>query len=209
VSAPRVAALLLAAGHARRMGGQQKLLAEWAGKPLLAHAAGALLASRITSLHVVVGADATALREALSGRALDIVENPEHAEGMAASLRAGLGALREPVDAVLVCLGDMPRVRAEHVDALIDRFEEAGAEAICVPVHGGRRGHPVLFAAAYFDALCVLQGDRGARELLESHPEYVHEVLVPDDDIHSDVDTAEDLRVLRRGVPVPTRLVDS
>ena len=71
------------------MGGEQKLLVEWQGKPLLAHAADALLASRIASLHVVVGADAPALRAALAGRALDIVENPAHAEGMAASLRAG------------------------------------------------------------------------------------------------------------------------
>ena len=197
MSAPRVAALLLAAGHARRMGGEQKLLVEWQGKPLLAHAADALLASRVASLHVVVGADAAALREALSGRALDIVENPEHAEGMAASLRAGLAALREPVDAVLVCLGDMPRVRAEPVDALIDAFAEAGPEAICVPLHSGRRGHPVLFGASHQNELRMLRGDRGARSLLEAHPECVHEVPVADDGIHLDVDTEEDLRALR------------
>lgn len=182
------------------MGGEQKLLVEWQGKPLLAHAADALLASRIASLHVVVGADAPALRAALAGRALDIVENPAHTEGMAASLRAGLAALREPVDAVLVCLGDMPRVRAEHVDALIDAFAEAGPEVICVPVYEGRRGHPVLFGARYFDALRALRGDRGARSLLQDHLDDVCEVVVSDDGIHRDIDTSEDLRALQSGV---------
>ena len=197
MSGPRIAALLLAAGHARRMGGAQKLLTEWMGKPLLAHAADALLASRAASLHVVVGADGAALAAALAGRDLEVVPNPAHAEGMASSLRAGVASFREPVDGVLICLGDMPRVRAAHVNALLEAFAGAGPEAICVPVHDGRHGHPVLFAAAHFDALRALRGDRGARSLLEVRAECVVEVPVSDDGIHLDVDTAEDLRALR------------
>ena len=178
------------------MGGKQKLLAQWEGKPVLAHAADTLLAARVVSLHVVVGADAHALGAALADRELEMVPNPEHAEGMAASLRAGLAALPRSVDGVLICLGDMPRVRARHVDALIDAFGAAEPEAICVPVYGGQRGHPVLFSLAWRHAMEALRGDRGARSLLEAHPEHVHEVAVADDGIHLDVDTVQDLRAL-------------
>jgi len=91
----------------------------------------------------------------------------------------------------------MLRVRAAHVDALLAVFAEAGPEAICVPLHSGRRGLPVLFGVSHQNELRTLRGDQGARSLLETHPECVHEVPVADDGIHFDIDTAEDLRALR------------
>ena len=112
---------------------------------------------------------------------------------MGASIRAGVEGIAAATDAVLVCLADMPALRAAHVDALIDAFADAPPERICVPVHRDRRGHPVLFGAAHFPALCEIEGDRGARGILAAAAAHVREIDVSDDGILLDVDTLEDL----------------
>ena len=82
--------------------------------------------------------------------------------------------------------------------ALVAAFEQAATDAICVPVHEGRRGHPVLFGSDHRDALSGLFGDRGARALLERHPARVIEVEVDSPGIFHDVDTPGDLARARR-----------
>lgn len=190
---PRVAAVVLAAGDSRRMGGTNKLLARLEGEALVARSVDAALTSAAEPVLVVVGHDAAGVRTVLAGRDVRTVENPRWAEGMGTSLAAGVAALPEEVDAVLVCLGDMPWVRPAHLDALIAAFAAAPADAICAPRHAGRRGHPVLFAARYFAELRELGGDAGARSLIEAHPRDLRLVEVDDPGVLRDVDTPADL----------------
>ena len=188
----RIAAIVLAAGRSERMGAANKLTLELGGTALVLRSVDAALGADVAPVLVVTGSDAESVRDALGSRHADFVHNADHAEGMGTSIAAGARALPGDIDAALLCLGDMPRVAAPHVAALCAAFDDAPADAICVPVHGGRRGHPVLFAAAYRPALERLTGDHGARGILEAHPGSVIEVEVPDDGVLADIDTPAD-----------------
>jgi len=190
-----VAALVLAAGQSSRMGGSNKLLQEVDGVPMLLRAVNAALASKATSVTVVLGHEADKAEALLAGRTLNIVRNPEYAQGMSTSLRVGIGALPTEAAAVIVLLADMPRVNAVHVDRLIDAFE-AKRPSIIVPQRSGRRGNPVLWPREFFAAMQAVSGDQGARGLLEGNPQHLHFVDMDDDAILADVDTPDNLLAL-------------
>jgi len=197
-TAPRVAALVLAAGQSRRMGGTNKLLAEIDGRPMVARVVDAALASRARPVIVVTGHEEAKLRQTLGGRELRFVHNPDYAQGLSTSLKRGVAALGPEVDGVLVCLGDMPRVAPAHLDRLIAAFQPAEGRAICVPTRDGKRGNPVLWGAAFFDEMREVAGDVGARHLIGEHPEAVCEVAMDDEAILVDIDTPEALTALGR-----------
>ncbi|MDX2000590.1 MAG: nucleotidyltransferase family protein [Thermoanaerobaculia bacterium] len=187
-----MAAVVLAAGGSTRMGDRHKLTALLGDRPLVAYAVDTVLASRARPVVVVTGHRAEAVRASLGGREVTFVANPEWPTGLASSLRAGLAVVPEAVAGVLVCLGDMPRIRAATLDALLDAF--TGPTAIVVPEYQGRRGHPVLFGRDHFVELARTTGDVGARGLLERHAQNV--VPVDDPGVLVDVDTPADLSAL-------------
>jgi molybdenum cofactor cytidylyltransferase len=191
-----VGALVLAAGLSRRMNGANKLLAVLGGRTVVARAVDAALASPARPVVVVTGHDAERVRAALAGRALRFAHNPEPAAGLSGSLRTGLAALGGEVDAAVVCLGDMPFVRAEHIAALVEAFARSGGRAICAPSFEGRRGNPVLWPARFFPELAALSGDAGARERLDAHAGEVCYVPAADAGVTLDVDTPEALAAL-------------
>lgn len=189
----RVAAVILAAGRASRAAPLHKLLYPVDGRPLILRAVEAALASAAAPVIVVVGHDAVAMRAALIDLPIIVVENPQYAEGLSTSLRTGLAAVPSAADAAIVLLGDMPRVGAVHIDALIAAFDPWAGRTICVPTWRGRRGNPVLWGAVHFQALNGLKGDAGGRELLSRHASQVHAVPVADDAVLFDVDDWEAL----------------
>jgi molybdenum cofactor cytidylyltransferase len=193
---PRVAGIVLAAGASRRMGGANKLLAEMDGKALVVHAVAAAIDGGLDPVVVVTGHDADAVEEALPPCEVRVLRNPDAGRGLASSLAVGLDALPGDVDAAVVLLGDMPRVVASHVARLKAAFDPDEGRAICVPVHRGRRGNPVLFGRQFFAEMRALTGDKGARALLGEHAELVFEVVVDDDAVLADIDTPEDLRAM-------------
>jgi molybdenum cofactor cytidylyltransferase len=195
--APRVAAIVLAAGKSSRMGGN-KLLEDVAGKPMIRHAVEAVVASQVQRTIVVTGRDAPQVTAALAGLPHTEVYNRHFADGLSTSLQAGLMELGE-ADAALIVLGDMPRISTDVINKLIAAFNPAEHRAICVPVFGGKRGNPVLWSARYFEAMKDLTGDKGARELLNDFSEDVIEVAMPDDAVLDDIDTPEALARLRSG----------
>lgn len=202
--APRVAALVLAAGRSSRTGSAHKLLLPFEGAPLVVRAVDAALASRASPVLVVVGHEAEAVRAVLADRAVTIVENPRFADGLSSSLRAGVQALPSGIDGVVVLLADMPRVGAQHVDRLIAAFDPRAGRAICFPTHRGQRGNPVLFGAALFGEIAALQGDVGARALIEQRSTESVAVEMDDDGVLRDVDTLADLAALA-GPEAPPR----
>jgi molybdenum cofactor cytidylyltransferase len=191
-AAPHVAALVLAAGQSARMGGANKLFAEVDGVPMLARAVNAALASVASSATVVLGHEAEKAETLLAGRRVNIVRNPDYAQGMSTSLAAGLKALPPDAEAVVVLLADMPRVNAAHVDRLIAAFD-AGNPSIVVPMQGGRRGNPILWPREFFAGMQAVSGDQGARGLLAANAARIVGVNL-DDAIHADIDTPDDLR---------------
>ncbi|MDG3443677.1 NTP transferase domain-containing protein [Nitrospirillum amazonense] len=204
-AAPAVAAefpvttLVLAAGSARRMGAN-KLLADYAGQPLVRHAVTAALAANPSRVTVVLGHQAAEVRAALRGLDVRFIEAVDHAQGLSASLKAGLGGVAGGTG-VLVCLGDMPRVTADTHRRLLACFTAAAGRAIVVPVAEGRRGNPVLWPADLVPAMAGITGDQGARSLLAAHADRV--VDVPSDGgVLLDVDTPDALVALRTLEPV-------
>ena len=191
--APRIAAIVLAAGRSSRMGGTNKLLADVHGTPLVARTVDAALASSARPVVVVTGHQGDAVRAALAGRPVTFADNPDFADGLSTSLRAGLAALPAEVDGALVCLGDMPTVEPSVLDRLIAAYNPTEGRAICVPVAQGRRGNPVLWDRRFFADMARVSGDTGARHLIGQNIEQVCEVPVDQDGVLDDVDTPDGL----------------
>jgi molybdenum cofactor cytidylyltransferase len=187
---PRLTALVLAAGRSARMGGANKLLLEVEGRPMVVHAVEAALASRAREVVVVTGHEADLVSAALGGLDVRIVRNPDFADGLSTSLRAGVEATGHDADGVIVMLGDMPGIGADALNRLVDAFAAGGGGGICVSTSFGKRGNPVVWARRFFPDLLQLKGDVGARHLIGEHDEEVIEVELGDA-AALDVDTPE------------------
>jgi molybdenum cofactor cytidylyltransferase len=187
-----LAALVLAAGSARRFGGG-KLLASWRGAPLLHAALAAARAAPVQSITVVTGADEAAV--GACARAFDpeirLAHAYDHAEGLAASLRTGIASLPEEASAVFVFLGDMPRVPRGVLPPLAEAVANGAAAA--APTFGGARGNPVVLSRSVFGEIAALRGDVGAKAVLERLGPRLALVEAPDDGVLFDVDRPEDL----------------
>ncbi len=194
--APRVAALVLAAGQAKRMG-RNKLVERVAGKPLVRHAVEAALASEAEPVILVTGHQREAVEEALEGLDLLSVHNRNFAAGLSTSLKRGLASLPDGIDAAVVLLGDMPRIGPQVIDRLIASFNPLEGRAICLPTYAGKRGNPVLLGRQFFAEAQTIEGDQGARELLREYAELVCEVPVEEASVLLDVDTPEALAALQ------------
>jgi molybdenum cofactor cytidylyltransferase len=194
-----VAAVILAAGRSTRMGGPNKLLAELNGKPLVRIVAEQVLASKAQGVIVVTGHQAEQVEKALHGLKVKFVRNPDFAEGLASSVKAGVAAVPDNADGAVVCLGDMPLISAHLIDRLIEAFAPDSGNLIAVPVSDNRRGNPVLWSRRFFKELMTLDGDIGARHLIAKHSEAVAEVPVDGFGAFLDIDTPQALEAARRG----------
>ncbi|MFG2121027.1 NTP transferase domain-containing protein [Streptomyces sp. NPDC048710] len=188
-----IAGLLLAAGGGRRLGGRPKALLEHRGRPLVEHAVGVLRAAGCDRIHVVLGARADDVRERAELGGCVLVDNPDWAEGMGSSLRAGLGSLAgTEVRAALVSLVDQPGIGPDAVARVLGAYE--GDTSLVSAAYDGVRGHPVLFGAAHWAGIAATAtGDRGARAYLKEHASAVRLVECADVAEPYDIDTEADL----------------
>jgi molybdenum cofactor cytidylyltransferase len=192
-----VAAVVLAAGRSTRMGAINKLIAEIGGKPLVRIAAEQVLASRAKPVIVVTGHEKERLEAALAGLPVRLVHNPDYAEGLGTSLKAGIAAVPGDADGVIVCLGDMPQVDATLIDKLLAAFDPERGALVVVPSIDGRRGNPVVWSRRFFHGLMTINGDIGARHLIGTYTEAVVEVPVAGEAALTDVDTPESLSAVK------------
>ncbi|GGC84848.1 nucleotidyltransferase family protein [Chelatococcus reniformis] len=200
-----IAGIVLAAGRSTRMG-SNKLLATYRDRPLVVHAIAAALASPLQSVVVVTGHQAATVAAAIAAAMaggdlpdaadrLRVVHNPRFADGLAASLQAGLAALGGDVDGAMVMLGDMPLVTPALVARLLAAHAAHPEAAAIAPLIEGRRGNPVLMMRPLFPALATLVGDEGARRLLAGRADVV-DVEIADPGAALDIDTPDALRDL-------------
>ena len=200
--APRVAVLILAAGKSTRMGGPNKLLADAEGSPLVVHAVKAALASQAIEIVVVLGHMAAevwaAVEKTIPPKArVRFVINPDFAEGLSTSVRTGIAALGDKIDASIVQLADMPGVNSALLDRLMASFSPVEGRSICVPTVGGKRGNPVLWARRFFPEMAKLAGDTGAKHLIGEHTDLVVEVEMTGEAAITDIDTPQALEAWR------------
>ncbi|MCB1476761.1 MAG: NTP transferase domain-containing protein [Rhodobiaceae bacterium] len=190
-----VAAIVLAAGRSSRMEGGFKLTERLHGETLAGHAVRAALQGGADEVIVVTGHRADDVRRAVKGFNVRTVHNDSYESGLSSSLRAGVMAVPDGFAGALVMLSDMPGVTAPLVSSMIATFREAPTR-VTVPVRDGRRGNPVLFPVRLFPALSALEGDTGARRLVDAESE-VNEVAAADDGIFLDIDTPAALAAAR------------
>ncbi|MDG4862824.1 nucleotidyltransferase family protein [Streptomyces sp. T-3] len=192
-----VAGLLLAAGGGRRLGGRPKALLSHQGRPLVEHAVRALREGGCAEVHVVLGAEADAVRERVRLDGCVVVDNPGWAEGMGSSLRTGLASLAKTgAGAALVSLVDQPGIGAQAVARVLGAYESPSS--LAAAAYGGKRGHPVLFGAGRWAEIAAgAVGDRGARDYLRKYEADITLVECADVAEAYDIDTEADLRHLR------------
>lgn len=185
--APAVAAVVLAAGASRRFGAT-KQLAEVDGRPLVLHAVDVAQTAGLDPVLVVVGHDAERVRRVLP-TSVTVVDNPAHAQGQSASLRAGVAAATATdASALVVLLADQPGIDPAVVRRVV--ATHAAGHPVVRARYTDRPGHPVLFGRSVWAALTAATGDVGARDLLARLA--VTEVDVPGP-CPRDVDTPADL----------------
>ncbi len=185
-----ICAIVLAAGESRRMG-SQKLLLSFAQTTVIGHILDQLSASCIDEVFVVLGHDADKVKQEISSRDVVVVENPDYKEGMLSSVRSGLKALPETCQGVMIVLGDQPSITTEIAGKTIKAFKSR-KRGIVVPVHDGKRGHPMVFSSAYRNEILSSYDDVGLRGLLRAHADDVFELEVMSRSVLKDMDTPED-----------------
>ena len=179
-----------------RMGTAKQLL-ELDGKPLLVHAVEAALDSSVWPVVVVLGANAEKIRPVLARHPVLVTENPAWAEGMAASIRAGVTTLQQfsrHLDAALIALCDQPAFSSATISQLL-AAQSTTARTIVAAHYAGRNGAPALFLREHFPTLTALTGEEGARELLNGDPNRVASVDLPM--LALDLDTPGDVAAFR------------
>lgn len=196
-SAPTIAAIVLAAGRSRRMAPHNKLLvADRTGKTMIARVVDNVLSSNARPVLVVTGHQAEQVQNVLGGRPVRYVHAPDYAEGLSASLKAGIAAVPEDCAAAVVCLGDMPLVTGRMIDRLLSNYDPEEGRKIVLPTFRGKQGNPMLWDRQFFQEILQISGDSGARFLLSKHLEALAEVEMADDAVLRDFDTTDSLNTL-------------
>jgi molybdenum cofactor cytidylyltransferase len=154
------------------------------------------LASRARPVLVVTGHERDRVEEALAGRPVLTTHADTYAEGLSASLKAGIAALPPDVEGVLVLLGDMPLVSPAMLDRILAAFDPEEGRAIIQPTFRGKQGNPVLWGREFFEEILAITGDVGARYLTGRHGDRLFNVEMADDGVLRDFDTAETLKGL-------------
>lgn len=190
------AGLVLAAGSSRRMGSPKQLLMV-DGRPLLEVVVAQTCASRLEEVTVVLGAAVDEIRSRVDFGRARILINPDHASGMASSLRAGLASLGGLVDRAVVILGDQPDITGQLLDRLLDLQEESGLPAAALSFNGLLHP-PVVLRRELWGDLMALEGDVGCRAVIRALPELVAKFAAGHDLKHPvDLDTPVDYQRLQ------------
>ncbi len=187
--------------------GTSKQLLELEGQPLLVRAVEAALNSPVWPVVVVLGAEAEKIRPVLARHPVLVTENPAWAEGMAASIRAGVTTLQQfsrHLDAALIALCDQPAFSRDAIDQLL-AAQRTSNRSIIAARYSGRHGAPALFLREHFSTLTALTGEEGARELLNGDLSRVTSVDLPM--LALDLDTPADIAAYRSAGSVAEKKV--
>jgi molybdenum cofactor cytidylyltransferase len=192
------AGIVLAAGESKRFGRPKQLL-KIQDRHLVEWVLDAALGSRLARVILVLGFKHQKILQSLAKQVshprLQVVINDHYHQGQSRSLRFGLSAVKDNFPSTMFLLGDQPLVTAEFIDDLLRHFWSS-TEIICVPIHQGTRGNPTIFSKTFYPQILQLQGDIGARGIIESHPNDVLQVEIGDPRYFFDIDRPEELASL-------------
>lgn len=193
-----IGAIVLAAGMSKRMG-QPKVLLPWdKGQTIIEHILTQLFLARVDHVSVIVGNRAEAIKPLVEALGAETVFNPNFETGdMLSSVKAGLRAMPSNIAAVLIVLGDQPRIQPRVVHQVMTAYAE-GKGDIVAPSYQMRRGHPILIDRRYWKELLNLPEDGAPRDVINAHADRIAYVNVDNDSVLRDVDTPDEYRAERR-----------
>lgn len=190
------AGVILAAGSSTRMGSPKQLL-KLKGKFLIERVLDAALDSKLETIFLVLGHEFQKIQQALGPKIrdprLNVLVNHQYQKGLSKSLRCGLERVKDIYPSVMFLLGDQPLIHSRMIDHLLEAFW-LGDQEICVPIHQGRRGNPVIFSRKIYPELEKIEGDKGARDLIQAQIDRVLFVEMQEPLLFFDIDTEEDLK---------------
>jgi len=184
--------IVLAAGMSRRMGPANKLLLPFRGRTILETTLDQVAASGASEILVVLGHESERVLPFLENFPVKTIVNPDFAAGMTTSIQAGVKAASVDSEGYMICLSDMPLIKAATYRSLIRAFFEKKKtdEAVIVqPVFENTPGNPVIFSAAYKHEILALTFNEGCKPIVQNHREQLHRVFVQDNTILMDADT--------------------
>ena len=189
-----ISAILLAAGESSRMEGENKLVKEINGIPLIKHSVKNILFSSIDELIVVLGYQKEIIEKLIDKHEkIKFVFNKDFESGMASSIKTGLNHLSNNTEAFFICLGDMPMVNSNIYNQLI---KSRNQKDIIVPTYKGQQGNPVLFDNSIKDKVLNINGDVGAKKILELNKAKILNLEINDQSIARGFNTQDDFSSL-------------
>lgn len=162
-----VAGVVLAAGASTRMG-ENKLLFELEGEPVVRRAVGRVVAARLDPVIVVLGHESERVRRELAGLPCRTVVNPDYGRGINGSLKTGITALPATTAAAVVLLADMPFVTAQMITTLVARYR-AGTAPLVVSDYEGVNAPPMLYDRGLFPELLTMEGEGCGKQVVRRH----------------------------------------
>ncbi len=189
-----VEVILPAAGLSRRMGGSNKLLMPFRGRPLVRHVAEQVIEAGAGAATVVTGCESTAVEAALAGLSLSCLFNPDFEAGQMSSVRLGVREVSGRAAGVMAALADMPYLTPHDYDAVVAAFFRRDARFIVVPYYAGARGNPIVIPARFSRDIVDGSLNAGCKRLVDSRPDDVWKPTVSSKAHVMDIDTPADYR---------------
>ena len=184
-----ISAILLAGGQSKRMYGENKLTKKIQGIPLIKHSVKNILASPVDELIVVLGYQKEIIEKLIDkNEKIKFVFNNNFESGMASSIKTGLNNLSEKTEAFFICLGDMPMINQDVYNQLI---RSRNNKEIIVPIYKGQQGNPILFSKSMKSIIISIEGDIGAKKILEQNKDKILKVKIDDINVTKDFNTKD------------------
>ena len=184
-----ISAILLAAGQSKRMGDENKLVKNFQGIPLIKHSVRNILASFIGELIIVLGHQKEIIEKLIDkNEKIKFVFNKDFGSGMASSIKTGLNHLSEETEVFFICLGDMPMVNKDIFNLLI---KSKNNREIIVPTYKNKQGNPILFSKLMKKKIMTIEGDVGAKKILELNKDKILNIETNDQSITKNFNTLD------------------
>ena len=184
-----ISAILLAAGQSKRMGDENKLVKNFQGIPLIKHSVRNILASFIGELIIVLGHQKEIIEKLIDkNKKIKFVFNQDFESGMATSIKTGLNHLSEETEAFFICLGDMPMVNKDIFNLLI---KSKNNREIIVPTYKNKQGNPILFSKSMKKKIMTIEGNVGAKKILELNKDKILNIETNDQSITKNFNTLD------------------
>ena len=186
----KISAILLAAGQSKRMNGENKLSKKIQGIPLIKHSVKNILASSINELIIVLGHQKEIIEKLIDkNERIKFVFNKDFEKGMATSIKTGVKNLSKETGAFFVCLGDMPLINKDILNMLI---KSKSKKEIIVPTYKNKQGNPVLFSISMKEKIMTIDGDVGAKKILELNKDKILNIETNDQGTTRNFNTLND-----------------